>query len=134
MERTKVKDFENWTRRDFTLKSVLLILSGVPITIAACGDSDSPSTPSPMPTPPVAPTPPAQDIQGAVSANHGHVATIMAAELTAGDAVSLDITGMSDHPHTVDLTAAEVGQIAQGTRVSATSSNNSSHTHVVTFN
>ena len=58
----------------------------------------------------------------------------MAAELTAGNAVSLDITGMSDHSHTVDITAAEVGQIAQGTRVSATSSNNSSHTHVVTFN
>ena len=40
-------------------------LSSVPITIAACGDSNSPSTPTPTPTPSTG------GVQGVVGTNHG---------------------------------------------------------------
>ena len=69
-----------------------------------------------------------------IGTNHGHTATITSADLTAGNALSLDITGTSDHPHTVEITVAEVGQIAQGMRVQTTSSSEAGHTHTVTFN
>ena len=135
MKKAAIKDIgtqncRNWTRRDFTLKSALLILSSVPITIAACGGSSSPSTPTPTPTP----TPSTGNVEGVIGTNHGHTVTITSADLTAGNALSLDITGTSDHPHTVEITAAEVGQIAQGMRVQTTSSSDTGHTHTVTFN
>ena len=126
----KTANATNWTRREFTVQSALAMLSGVAITISGCGGSNSSSTPS---------TPSTGDNVGVVGANHGHTAVIEAARLTAGNGVSLDITGSANHPHTVDLTDTEVGQIAGGTRVSKTSSNTSasgfgSHMHTVTFN
>lgn len=69
-----------------------------------------------------------------VGTNHGHTATITSAQLTAANALSLDITGSSNHPHTVALTAAEVSQIDQNMNDQKTSTNNSGHTHTVTFN
>ncbi len=137
MKKAAIKDIEtpncrNWTRRDFTLKSALLILSSVPITIAACGGDSSPSTPTPTPT--STPTPSTGNVEGAIGTNHGHTVTITSADLTAGNALSLDITGTSDHPHTVEITVAEVGQIAQGMQVQTTSSSEEGHTHTVTFN
>ena len=124
-----------WTRREFTLQSALAVLAAVPITIssAGCGDGDTPSTPSPM-TPSASTPAPAGDVQGVVANNHGHVATIKAAQLTAGNAVSLDITGNANHPHTVELSASEIGQIAMGARVQKNSTNNAGHAHTVTFN
>jgi hypothetical protein len=71
---------------------------------------------------------------GSVSANHGHTAVVTAAQLTAGDAVTLDIRGAADHPHTVELTAGEVMAIAGNQRVSKQSSTDLSHRHTVTFN
>jgi hypothetical protein len=62
------------------------------------------------------------------------VATVTAAQITAAGAVSLDIRGQADHPHTVSLTAAEVTQIGAGTRVSKNSTTDFSHDHTVTFN
>jgi hypothetical protein len=69
-----------------------------------------------------------------VSANHGHVATVTGAQITAGGSVLLDIRGSADHPHTLSLTAAEVAQIGAGARVSKASSTDASHDHTVTFN
>ncbi len=123
-----------WTRREVTVQSALAMLSGVAITLSSCGDSNSPTTPStPSPPPPPA-APPAGDNVGVVGANHGHTAVITAAQLAAANAVSLDISGSANHPHTVTLTDTEVGQIAGGTRVQKASSNNQAHTHTVTFN
>lgn len=48
--------------------------------------------------------------------------------------VSLDITGMATHPHTVVLSPGEIQQIAVGTRVSTTPTADSGHDHMVTFN
>jgi hypothetical protein len=126
---------QSLSRREFTVKSALALLSGVVITVVGCSDSASPTSPS-TPTPPSSPTPPATtgDVSGSVSANHGHAATIGGASLAAGNAINLDITGNANHPHTVQLSANELSQISNGQRVSKTSSTNSAHNHTVTFN
>ena len=127
------KDTITLGRRDFTLQAALALLSGAVITIGCGGDDTSPAAPGPS-APAPAPTPAATDRTAAVSANHGHVATITAAQITAGNALALDIRGNSDHPHAVELSAAEVMAIARNERVSKTSSTDGFHNHTVTFN
>jgi len=122
-----------WTRREFTVQSVLTMLSGVAITLSSCG-GDSNSSTAPSTTSTTSTTSMSGDNVGVVGANHGHTAVITAAQLTAANAVSLDISGSADHPHTVNLTDTEVGQIAGGTRVQKASSNDDGHAHTVTFN
>ena len=116
-------------RREFTAAAVMAMLAGVSITISACGGGGggggNPNQPSPGGN---------GEKLGNVSANHGHVARITAAELTAANAMTLDIRGQADHPHTVTLTAAEVAAIAGGQRVGRASSEDAFHTHTVTFN
>ena len=117
-------------RREFTVGAVMAMLAGVTVTISGCGGGGGGGgTGSPN-----QPTPTNGDRLGNVSANHGHVARIEAARLTAGEAVRLDIRGTSDHPHTVDLTAAEVAAIRDGQRVGKASSEDDFHTHTITFN
>jgi hypothetical protein len=118
MQETKTLD-----RRTFTLESALAILSGVAITISGCGGSSYDSTP----------TPAAGDKVGSISANHGHTAVIVAAQLAAGGAISLDIRGSADHTHTVALTGADITAIAANQRVSQVSTS-TDHSHTVTFN
>ena len=116
------------TRREFTVESALAMLAGVTITITGCGgDDDSPTT---------NPTPPVTDKTATVStdAGHSHTAVVTAAQLTAGNAISVTLTGQTTHTHTVALTQAELTQISAGTRVQKTSSNDNAHTHTVTFN
>ena len=113
------------TRREFTLESALAMLAGVTITVGGCGKSSSnPAGPSLNPG----------DVGGSISANHGHVATITAARITAAEALDLDIRGSADHPHTVQLTASQVQQIGARQRVSVLSTNVFAHDHTVTFN
>ena len=114
------------TRREFTVQSALAMLAGVTITISGCGD-DAPPAPSQMPT----------DKTGTVSTDAGHThtgAVITAAQLTAGNAISLTLTGSTTHTHTVSLSQAELTQISAGTRVQKTSSTDNTHSHTVTFN
>lgn len=121
--------FENGpslTRREFTVESVLALLAGVTITITGCDDNGSSTSTSPSPT--------VTDLNGTVSANHGHIATIEAARLTAGLGISLDIRGQATHPHTVDLTSDEVTRIRARQQVSKLSSTDNNHSHTVTFN
>ena len=124
------------SRRQFTRESVMALLSGVVITITGCGsDSSSPTAPS---------TGgggggdagggDVGGIDGTISANHGHIATVTDAQVDAGNDVSLEIRGNADHSHTVNLTGAELTQVGDGERVVVTSTNNQAHTHRVTFN
>jgi hypothetical protein len=69
-----------------------------------------------------------------IGSNHGHVAVIVAAQLTAGNALILDIQGQADHPHTVTLSTADIAAIAGNQRVSKESSTDAAHSHSVTFN
>jgi len=120
---------ESWDRRQFTRASVLALLSGVAITVSDCSSYGS------------SPTSPSDggggnsgDEEGVISANHGHRAVITDVQLNAGDAVTLDIRGTANHPHTVELTAQQIHDIAGGQRVSQVSSTDQAHSHTVTFN
>jgi hypothetical protein len=117
------------SRREFTLESALAMLAGVVITISGCS-SDSPSSP----TPGGGGGSTSGDVSGVVSANHGHIATVTAAEITAAGALNLNIMGNATHPHTVSLSASQVQQIGARQRVAVTSTNNDGHDHTVTFN
>lgn len=119
---------EKMHRREFTTKSVMALLGGVVITITRCGDSSSSRSPT-------SPSPPGPgDVSGVISANHGHVATVTRAVITAGNAFVLDIRGDADHSHQVELSASEIDQIGSGQRVGKTSSTELAHNHTVTFN
>ncbi len=112
------------SRREFTLEAALAILAGCVITVSdsACGSSTTTPTP-------VAPS----DINGTVSANHGHIATIQGAQITAGAQVSLNIQGQATHPHTVVVTAANLTTLKNRQAVTITSSTDNAHSHDVTF-
>ena len=68
-----------------------------------------------------------------------HFAVITTAQLSAGAAITLDMSN-GLHSHTASLTAAQVAQIAAGARMSVASSVNPHsdgtgvHGHTVTFN
>lgn len=115
-------------RRQFTLQAVLAMLSGVAISVSGCGSSsESPTSPSPTPGA-------TADITGAISANHGHTAVITAAQLTSRNSITLNIQGTSTHPHTVELSAADVTAVANRQQLAKTSSTDNGHSHTVTFN
>ena len=116
------------TRRDFTLNAALALLAGCVITISdACG-SDSPTTPS---------NPPA-DVNGVISANHGHVAVVTTAQMTAGSALSLSIQGTAPHNHTLSLSQTDLQMLRNRQSVTHDSTSDPSntfglHLHTVTF-
>jgi hypothetical protein len=113
------------TRREFTLDAALAILAGCVITVSEGCGSDSPSTPTP--------TPPA-DISGNISANHGHVATVTGAQITAGTAiVGLNITGTATHAHTIAVSQAELTSLKNRQPVTVTSTTDNGHQHTITF-
>jgi hypothetical protein len=111
------------TRREFTAQSALAILSSVVITVSGCDDDAPPTAPSPG------------DIQGTVATNHAtpHVVTVSGAQITAGNAVTLTLTGTPDHNHTVELTQGELGTLKNRQAVTKTSTTDSFHSHGVTF-
>jgi hypothetical protein len=117
-------------RREFTREAVIALLSAATITIVDCGGGDSSPSPSPSPSP----TPTPGDVPGTISGNHGHTAVVTAAQITAANAVTLDIRGSADHPHSLALSAAEVGMIGNAQTVSKMSSSDDGHSHTVTFN
>lgn len=112
-------------RREFTLQAALTLLSGVIITVSdGCGSSNKT---------PTSPSQPVGDITGDISANHGHTATIRAAEITAGNEISLDIRGNATHPHTVVVSQSDMRDLQNRRTVSKTSSTDNAHSHTVTF-
>jgi hypothetical protein len=113
------------TRREFTLESALAILTAATITITGCGDDDNPpSGPSGQPT----------NHPGTISANHGHEATVQAAQITAANMISVNIMGTATHPHTIELSAAQVASVGANSQVSVVSTTDNGHNHTVTFN
>lgn len=119
------------SRRTFPTMTFMALIAGVAISIVACGGDNATSL--------TVGGPGATDQTGSISSNHGHVATLTVAQLTAGDAVTMDIRGNADHSHIVGFTGAEVAQIRNSQRVTATSSTETSptsgpHSHTVTFN
>ena len=117
-------------RRDFTVGALLAMLGGVSITISACGGKAGsfPSSPSAPSTPE-----PVVDKAGAISNNHGHVAVITGAQLTAASTLALSLQGTASHNHILELSGAELGQIREG-RTITKECTSTTHTHMVTFN
>jgi hypothetical protein len=125
------KDLELRTgRREFTVAAMLAMLGGVSITISACGGKagSSPSSPSTPSTPE-----PVADKAGTIANNHGHVAVITGAQLTAASTLALSLQGTASHNHMLELSGAELAQIRDG-RTFAKECSGTSHTHMVTFN
>ena len=124
------------TRREFTLEAALALLAGCVITITdACGGSNTstnntanPASPSPAPA----------DITGTVSANHNHSAVVLAAQITATNAIVLNIQGTAAHNHTLSISQADLQTLKNRQPVSRDSSSDVSatfglHMHTVTF-
>lgn len=82
------------------------------------------------------------DASGFVLENHPlpHIGVITIAQLTAGNALILEIQGQAFHPHALSLTDTQVRLIAAGCRISQISSANTHsdgsglHTHTVIVN
>jgi hypothetical protein len=120
------------TRREFTVESALAMLAGVTITITGCGgDNNNNAVTNPTPQPTGGKT-------GTVGTANGHThsgADITAAQLVPPqNAISLTLSVVSGHSHTVALSQSELSQIAANTRVQKDSSNDAAHVHTVTFN
>lgn len=116
------------TRREFTAEAVLAMLSGVTVTVVGCGGGGGVTGASAVPPK-----------EAMITANHGHQGSVSGAQLSAGNAVVVDIRGTSDHTHQVELTSAEVRQIASGARVAKGSSRSfasdvGTHEHTCIFN
>jgi VCBS repeat-containing protein len=113
-------------RRDFLANAGLVSAwAMISVGIGGCYDDD-----------PAAPADNAEDgdATGVVTgSNHSHGGAIVtAAELQAGGAVTLTLSG--SHTHTAQLSAAQVAAIADGDSVTLTSSSDAGHAHTVTFN
>jgi len=124
LEQKELKESTALTRRAFTLEAALLLLAGCVITITdACSSSNNPTTPTPTVT----------DLNGVVSENHGHVATVTAAQITATNAVSLNIQGVATHNHTLALSQTDLQMLKNRQPVARDSSNDLAHMHTITF-
>ena len=132
------------TRQEF-LRSLAGLSAGA--FVVACSKSDGSPEPTvdaksidaPQVTPDAPPIPPdappsmsCATTSSTISANHGHVAMVPAADVMAGVEKSYNIKGGSAHPHMITITAAQFAMIKAGTPVTVTSSNDAGHTHNVT--
>jgi hypothetical protein len=112
------------TRREFTAEAVLALLMGCVITVSQACDDDNPTNPTPTPT----------DINGVISANHGHSATVLGVQISQGVAVpNMNIQGSATHPHIISLSQGEIQTLFNRQPVTVTSTTDSMHNHTVTF-
>lgn len=118
-------------RRQITILAAMALLGGATMTIASCGGGTA--GPTQLPSPPT-PTCPSEAACGVVSSDPTHTAMITAAQLAAGGALILDISGSSSHGHVVQLSADEVVAVREHRHVEKSSSVELGHSHLVTFN
>src|SRR5262245_10112094 len=112
------------TRREFTAEALLALLMGCVITVSQACDDDNPTTPSQPPT----------DINGVVSANHGHTASVTGVQIAGGAAVpNINIQGTATHPHLISLSQAEIQTLFNRQPVTVTSTTDAMHNHTVSF-
>jgi hypothetical protein len=98
-----------WSRKDF-LKLSVALAGGAAVLGCGSGDCDS----------------------STIADNHGHRLTIPDADIKAGAGKSYNIQGTAGHSHTVELSAAQMTQLSQGTSLTVTSSTTDLHSHAVT--
>lgn len=130
----KMKSMRRVDRREFAREAGLAFLSGVSVVVSACGGGGGGYQNPAMGNPPTGTSNNTGDKVGQISANHGHTAMITAAQLVAGGAVNLDITGSGGHTHFVGLPAEAIRDMRDGKAVQKESTSGDGHTHMVTFN
>lgn len=115
-------------RRDFLAKAGMVATwAAVAVRVSGCGEDGNGNPMDDGGT---------DSVSGTVSTSsgHSHAVSISGAQIDAGSAVTLTLSSSSGHIHQVSLTADQVMDIGAGTQVTAVSTNDSAHTHVVTFN
>jgi hypothetical protein len=134
-------------RRSFLRLSILVGAAPSVLALAGCDSDPDPGTDSG--TPPTdagggADAGGGVDAGGMVTCNsvssvigmdhpRPHALTVPITDVTAGVDVTYDITGMSAHPHTLVVTAADWATLLSTGSVTVTSSRDASHTHVCTL-
>lgn len=118
------------TRSDF-LKLSAALVGGV-LFAEGCGDGDGGGGYGGTPTREAEPTS-ADGCGATIGTNHGHALTVTRADVDAGADKTYDIRGSGDHPHTVEVSAADFERLAAGESVQLTSSSVDGHTHAVTI-
>lgn len=78
-----------------------------------------------------APAPAGAGCAATIAANHGHVLTIAAADLTSLVDKTYDIQGTADHTHSVTFTAAQLAQLKAGNPVSVMTTTTLAHNHAI---
>ena len=118
-------------RREFTLRSLLVMLAAYDHDQRCGGGGGGSPTQRRSHTPQPTPQPSVGD-RWQTRRTTGQGRTL--GEAHGRRALTLDIRGQATHPHTVQLAAAEVASIAAGQRVTKESSSEDGHTHAVSFN
>lgn len=138
------KDDRGWDveqtmdRRRFLVIAAGGAALGAFVVLQGCGGGSDGGDGTPEPEPPTTPEPPTfTDKRASISSNHGHSATLTAAQQEAAVDATVPLSSGTDpgpHTHTVRLSAADVAAIAAGSRVSRTSTTDLGHNHSVSFN
>ena len=120
-------------RKSFIRKSTLGLLIAVPAySLLSCsGSDDSGPTPNPDPT---SGNCLLNGTNSSISANHGHSLTVSKADVAAGTqkTYNLSAANTDGHIHTVVLSSGDFSSLSTNHRITATSTNQSGHTHDVT--
>jgi hypothetical protein len=139
---------------DLTRSEFLRLFAGTGVgalglsTLDACGDSKDKVPDAPPITPDAPPIdapmidgPPAsctaRDPKTVIGSNHGHAfaMAVTKEDVMAGQMMPYNIKGVSDHPHTVTITAAMFAMLQQNmpiTVMSTTDGASPGHAHMVT--
>lgn len=111
-------------RREFLASAAKVLGLGLAVPITGCLFALNPESAMSEP----------QDELGGIDDNHDHRALITRDQLESGEALTLDITGTSTHPHTVLLSAKDMSAIRAGKHVVVRSTVDWGHDHGVQFN
>lgn len=127
-------------RRDFLQNSIFIPALGITLFYSLWGCSDDDSTSSTTSSDGTESEGTCTSVSADIKSNHGHTITPPTAdEVTAGDAITLDLTiGNPGDTHTVSLTAENLASISTCGTVTVQSSTDSgtsivAHSHSVTF-
>lgn len=132
---------EGPSRRDFIRGAVGAVGA---VTLAACGGGGGTDA-GPGPTPDAGTDAGGTDAGGGTCTmvawelgsrhfpGNRHIVDIPFADVMAGVDQTYDITGDSDHPHTLMVTAADFARIAAGETVMIASSTDDRHDHLATL-
>ena len=117
------------TRQEF-LRSILMTSLGGAL-VAACGTDGGepdPQTDAGADAGPFMGTCGSSSVQ--IGSNHSHIMMIEAGDVEAGTTKEYDITGGSDHSHTVRITAAQFATLKETGALTVTSSS-AGHSHSI---